>query len=297
MKSETKLKFKETSFDAIGTKWTIAYEPSASSHGQLLKSILGRIEVYDRTYSRFRDDSLVNRIAAKAGNYNLPSDSIALFEAYRTLYDITDGAVSPLVGQTLSDAGYDKNYSLQYKRTTVAKDWDDVISYKDQKLEAKMPVLLDFGAAGKGQLIDIVAELLEAELIQHYVITAGGDIRVNTDASIEVALQHPIEPDLAIGIAALNNRSICGSSIHLRKWGAHHHIINPKDGVSPKHIHAVWVVADQAMVSDALATALFFVDPKKLQERFNFEYVIVHEDFSVEYSSNFPGRIFDGSEE
>src|SRR5690348_14240178 len=96
-------------FDAIGTAWTIEiFEPlSASQRSQLEQAIMRRIGQYDKDYSRFRDDSLIAAMSKKAGKYTLPDDAKPLFELYRQLYEATGGAVTPLIGQTLSDAGYD----------------------------------------------------------------------------------------------------------------------------------------------------------------------------------------------
>jgi len=46
------------------------------------------------------------------------------------------------------------------------------------------------------------------------------------------------------------------------------------------------------LIADGLATALFFVDPKKLQTLRTFEYCIVRDDFSFDVSKHFPGELF-----
>jgi thiamine biosynthesis lipoprotein len=124
-------------------------------------------------------------------------------------------------------------------------------------------------------------------------VNAGGDIFVQSKQAVDIAVQHPRNPELAIGTAHIMNQAICGSSMYRRQWGDYHHIINPKTSKSPTHIQALWVVSDTTMLSDILSTALFFVDPKVLLKAYNFEYVIVYNDDSVVYSENFPGTIFE----
>ena len=80
----------------------------------LVEQIAARVEAFDRTYSRFRDDSLVSAIARTPGTYPFPDDAPELFELYRRLYEATDAAVSPLVGRTLETLGYDRGYSRAY---------------------------------------------------------------------------------------------------------------------------------------------------------------------------------------
>ena len=73
-----------TRFDAIGTGWQLdTVEPISP---QLRSEIDSRIEDFDRTWSRFRDDSLVARIASQPGRWAFPADAPDLFDFYRRLY-------------------------------------------------------------------------------------------------------------------------------------------------------------------------------------------------------------------
>jgi FAD:protein FMN transferase len=68
-------------FGALGTQWEIATgEPLDDGLRQLL---LKRIDDFERTYSRFRDDSLVAHIAAahEGGRFLFPEDSTVLFDS------------------------------------------------------------------------------------------------------------------------------------------------------------------------------------------------------------------------
>jgi FAD:protein FMN transferase len=99
-------------FDAIGTRWCVDTDEPLS--GEVRDRILDRIRRFDRTYSRFRPDSLVSRIAAApaGGRFEFPEDSVALFDLYDRLVAATDGALDPLVGRQLELLGYDPTYSL-----------------------------------------------------------------------------------------------------------------------------------------------------------------------------------------
>ncbi len=282
-------------FDAIGTSWRIdTYRETTSEDSALLFSrIMERIEEFDRAYSRFRSDSLVTRMSREAGTFMLPPDADKMLALYRDLYDRTDGYVTPLVGNMLSDAGYDENYSLvQKKELEAAPAWDDVMSYAHPTLTIKRPVLLDFGAAGKGYLVDLVAEVLEAYGVMEYLIDAGGDILHKGDAPIRVGLENPENLQQVIGVCELRGGSICGSAGNRRTWGEFTHIMNPKTLESQKNILAVWVTANTALLADALATCLFFVDAGTLTDAYDFEYVLIRNDHSVERSAGFLGEVF-----
>ena len=212
---------------------------------------------------------------------------------YHDLYKITNGLFTPLVGNLLSDAGYDAHYSLkQKKELEIAPGWDEVIIYKHPNLHIKKPAILDFGAGGKGYLIDLVAKVLEENNIFEYCIDAGGDILHKNKTSIRVGLENPENIKEVVGVYTLGNQSICGSAGNRRAWGNFTHIINPKTLSSPTDIIAVWVVAKTALLADTLATCLFFVPAQKFTDKYDFEYMLIKKDRSFEKSINFAGKMF-----
>jgi thiamine biosynthesis lipoprotein len=284
-------------FEAIGTRWQIMLPSGEALSNATQGRVLERIKEFDQTYSRFRDDSWVSRLAEQAGSYAYPQDFQPLIQVYEDLYRITNGKITPLIGQTLVEAGYDAAYSLTPGDMSVPPRWDDVIELKENTITLEKPVLLDFGAAGKGYLVDIVTEILEEEGITEYVVDAGGDVRVrlSPNAPARIGLEHPSEPERIIGIAELTNGSICGSAGNRRKWAEFTHIIDPDLLSSPQHIQAVWVTSAEARVADAFATALFFIEPERLvsaAHEYSFEYLVVHSDYSYTCSDMFPAEIF-----
>jgi thiamine biosynthesis lipoprotein len=238
-------------------------------------------------------------MARTAGTHILPDDAAPMFDLYRTLYTLTDGKMTPLIGQALVDIGYDASYSLKPKEYIASTPkWDDVMEYiSPKKLITYTPVQLDMGAIGKGYCIDIVSDVLIQHSISEFTVEAGGDIRhhthhTNTKNSITVALEDPQDKTQAIGVASIQNVSICGSSGNRRAWREYHHILDPDTISSPKHILGLWVVADTAMVADALATALFFTKPETLKNEFHFEYLIIYNDRTTIRSESFPAELF-----
>lgn len=285
-----------TSFEAIGTHWKIDIEhnPPLLLGADLFRTIHARIEAFDQAYSRFRPDSLVTKMSLVAGAYSLPPDGKLLLDTYQDLYKITNGAVTPLIGQTMAEAGYDPSYSLVPKTLHAPPTWDETLEYNFPHLHIRKPTMLDFGAAGKGYLVDIISKIIQDYGFTSFCIDAGGDIvyRYNGEKKLQVGLEHPNDASTVIGIANLNNNSICGSAGNRRTWGNFTHIINPYTRTSPTHILATWVIADTALIADALATCLFFVPSSTLKPHYNFHYVIMFENQTVEVSPDFPGEIF-----
>ncbi len=281
-------------FEAIGTHWQIDVALPVKQWMQLQHIITDRIEQFDQVYSRFRDDSLVWEMSQKAGSYEFPPDAAKLLQLYTSMYTLTDGAVTPLIGQPLSEAGYDAKYRLTPQPMHQPPTWEDVLSYTEPILTLTQPALLDFGAAGKGYLVDIVSQLLTASGADEYCVDAGGDMYYHDQdqAVIAVGLENPDDASQAFGVVHLANQAICGSAGNKRVWGEYHHILDPRSLQSPRHIKAVWTIADSTLLADGMATCLFFVEPARLLKQFSFYYLIVYDDSSYAYSPNFPGEIF-----
>lgn len=289
-----------TTFEAIGTRWEIQIdEPLAEKAWAGLQArIHRRIEQFDKNYSRFRADSFVTRLSKRAGTYDVPDDGYKLLQCYEQLYAATDGKITPLIGQTMTDAGYDASYSFEPKALVPPPRWEDVLSYSKHKITLKQPALLDFGAAGKGYLVDILSELIWVAGVRSYVINAGGDIlqRSATAHALQVGLENPLDTSEAIGIVRLTNASLCASAGSKRKWQQYHHIIDPTTLVATDRVLATWVLADDTMMADGLATALFFVPAQRLAQQFAFAYAVLMPDMSLQHSPDFPVAFFEADE-
>jgi FAD:protein FMN transferase len=225
----------------------------------------------------------------------MPEDWHALSSFYHKLYIATDGKVTPLIGQVMADAGYDATYSFQKKQLHTPPKWDEVLQITRHSLTTTRPVLLDFGAAGKGYLIDIIGRLVADAGITSYLINAGGDMlhRSADNTAVAVGMENPKDSSEAVGIIQLANQSLCASAGSKRAWSDIHHIIDPTTLSSTQDSIATWVIAESTMVADGIATALFFSDANKLAQTFVFDYAILDKNMQLHRSKNFPGTVFD----
>jgi len=279
-------------FDAIGAPWQIdTAEPIAPA---VETAIRARIEIFDRTYSRFRDDSLVNRIASTAGRHAFPADAGELFALYRSLYEATDGAMSPLVGAALESLGYDRAYSLQPSAVRApVPAWNDSFAWDGEHLDTVRPVTIDVGAAGKGYLVDIVAGELRSAGINDFVVDASGDLVHAGAGSLRVGLEHPLDTTKAIGIVTVSDGALCASASNRRSWGdGQHHVIDALTGLPTRSVIATWAIAPTALLADGLATALFFTSPDRLAGIAPFSFVRMYSNGRVETSPGFDGELF-----
>lgn len=281
-------------FDAIGTRWQIdtarALSPAQWS------TLHDRIEEFDRTWSRFRPDSLAGRLAHGPTTVGFPAEALSLIELYRRLYDGTDGAVTPLIGGTLADLGYDAGYRFtpaSSVRTTPA--WDEAMHWDGPVVTTTGPLVLDVGAAGKGLLVDLLGELLTSFDVGSFVVDGSGDLLHHGGDAIRIGLEHPADPSKVIGVVPLSDDALAASAGNRRSWAGQHHIVDPRTGAPVRDVVATWVIAGSAMVADGLATALFFTSPERtrsLADAFGADWLRMLGDGSAHWSPTFEGELF-----
>jgi thiamine biosynthesis lipoprotein len=278
-------------FDAIGTSWRV--DTRHPLPPAVADAVTARVERFDRDWSRFRDDSLVAEIARTPGRYRLPADAPPLLAHYRELFDATAGRVSPLVGSALAALGYDAAYRLRpTAHIPAVPAWDDAIAWDGEYLEVVRPVVLDIGAAGKGYLVDLVSDLLTDAGIPEHIVDGSGDLRTR-GVPMRIALEHPLDPAKAVGIAELTDGAFCASATTRRAWGdGLHHVLDAATGLPTRGVIATWVLAPTALLADGLATALFLDPDPEFVARSATAFARMRVDGSLEVSPGFPGEVF-----
>jgi FAD:protein FMN transferase len=279
------------SFDAIGTRWEI--ETAAPLAAEARDAVTAVVADFDRTWSRFRGDSAVARLAASAGAVPLPPDAAPMLDAYAALSRATAGAVNPLVGDALARRGYDADYSFRDRGAQPAPaDWTGLLTWHAGALALAAPATIDVGALGKGRLVDLVLETLVPWAGPDLVVDASGDLRARGSA-VRVGLEHPYDARRAIGIVELTDAALCASAVNRRAWGdGLHHVLDARTGTPVRTIAAAWAAAPDAMRADAIATALFFDGGPALAADWGVEWVRMTTDGRVEWSPASPFELF-----
>ena len=274
---------------------------SAENHGiSNYDAIDILIDEYEQALSRFRMHSLVDemRRAAHGGSFDFPDWAGPLFDLYDALAHATDGAIDPCIGEDLIRLGYDARYSFHLSPDALTSPdspspetesgwnlgaahgratWREDVERHGTTLVTRRPVALDFGACGKGYLVDLIARRFLDDSGSHYVIDAGGDLLVRSpDKPLTIALEDPTNTENAVGAARVDAGAFCASAPSRRHWEAAghrlHHLLNAVDGLPANDVAATWVYADAALpyptaLADGVATALFTTPPNRLHER------------------------------
>ncbi|MDQ4214470.1 FAD:protein FMN transferase [Microbacterium capsulatum] len=274
-------------FEALGTGWEIGTAGPLPDGERA--AVLGMIDDFDRTWSRFRSGSLVTALAAAPQEVPAPPDAVAMLDLYRDLSEATAGAVQPLVGDSLAARGYDAGYSFHDRGARpAAADWMARLTWADGVLALRTRETIDVGALGKGRIVDVVHDLLGSFGHTERIVDAGGDMRAS-GPPIRVALEHPFDPTRAIGVATIAGEALCASAVNRRAWpgGAAglHHVLDARTGEPVRTIAATWAIAREAMLADAAATALFFDGGPAFAHRHGVEWVRMTTAGMVEWSA------------
>lgn len=280
----------------MGTTWHISVwdDIPETTFLALEQTIRAYCSIFDHTYSRFIEDSFISKLSEEVGIHEVPPEFVDMLRIYEKLFVLSQGTFTPLVGDALSDMGYDATYTLQPKETIRrVPDFLTTVNIIDNRhIELKENTTIDIGAIGKGFAVDAIATILEQKGVSTYLVDGSGDIQYKGAESIKVGLEHPFDSSKVIGALNFSSGAMCSSATNRRSWQGMHHIINPTTLSPAEDVCACWVIAESAAVADGLSTALFLSSPEMFEKDFTFEYLLLNKDMKVKRSSGFHAELY-----
>ncbi len=288
---------KDFTFKAIGTTWCITVSEGSLTLSEQ-ETIRAHIAEFEKQFSRFLEDSEVNSYRTrKPGTYPISSEFAVLLRMADRLRTLTNGVYDPAVSTLLERAGYDASYRLTQSAdidTFTLPHWE----LEGTTLKIDGPVAFDLGGIGKGYCIDKVSVLLKEMNYAHFLVDAGGDIYATTKSDgvpWHIAIQYPGKPDLAAGTVQLENQAIAVSDSFRRRWGAWHHIVNPKTKAVIERVVGAASVTSSAWFADCMTSILFLGPPEsyaKCAKEFGSQYLVFQNDGTSLVSSDWRGELF-----
>jgi FAD:protein FMN transferase len=243
----------------------------------------------ERRCTRFEEGSELMRLSAHVG-VAVPASAI-LCEAVQfalAVAEDTGGAFDPTIGRRMVARGFNREHRTG--QVVLPLPHDDRASYRDVHVDPDRhtitldrPLTLDLGAVAKGLAVDTAAR--ELEPFRDFAIDAGGDLYLggcNPDGlPWSVGIRHPRLDGQLIDSLRVSDRAVCTSGDYERPTSDdidEHHVLDPRSGASPDAVASATVVAQSAMLADALGTAAFVLGPVegiRLFERHGVEGLIV----------------------
>jgi FAD:protein FMN transferase len=240
----------QDNWDIIGTHISIQIDTD-SDCSILFGSIRDRLRDFELRYSRFIEWNWLDTL--NQTRYAILDDdgSAMLSFALETARE-TDGYFDPTIAGRLSSLGYGR------AEHSGRHTWWQYIEKNEKEVILHSDVILEFGGVGKWYLLDIIRVMIHTSQIEvdipRYMVDFGGDIYAI--GGWEVWLENPHNLEEVIGIITLDDGFFACSSWAKRKWGTHHHLIDPKTWESANEVIATYIEARSGMVADSYATAL-----------------------------------------
>ncbi|NQX91759.1 MAG: FAD:protein FMN transferase [Flavobacteriales bacterium] len=288
--------FPLTSFagKAQGTTYSIKYINDSLVYKEGVDSLLLQ---FDKDLSTWRDGSLINQI----NDWNRTDRTFSfidstknfsvVFDLSREVYLKTNGAFDPTVFPLVELWGFGKKSVSEVSEDSVAATLQyvgmepakvdmlelnrDTYIYDHTEIRKGYPeVKLDFNAIAQGYSIDLIADYLESNGVQDYMIELGGEVLckgINQDGRAwRIAIDKPkslTEQREFQALLDVENKAVATSGSY-RKFKEVNgkrvsHAIDPRTGYPVDHnLLSATVLAKSCGIADAYATAFLVMGPE-----------------------------------
>jgi len=151
-------------------------------------SIDAKLVVINQLMSTYITDSEISRFNQYPHNqwFSLSSETLRVIEYSLYLSELTNGkfdiTVSPLINLWGfgSDGETDFPSDMLIAQAKEKVGWKALIVDKGNlRIKKSKPLTIDLSAIAKGYGVDVIAQLLEAQGVNNYLVEIGGEIRVN----------------------------------------------------------------------------------------------------------------------
>lgn len=129
-------------------------------------------------------------------------------------------------------------------------------------------VQLDFGGFAKGISVDQAVSLLKSRGMNNLIVNAGGDLCLSGSAGNRpwrIGIRAPEKGKLLASLELSGDHCVFTSGDYERGFEVdgrrYHHILDPRTGYPATGLRSVTVIATDAALADAAATALFVAGP------------------------------------
>ncbi len=242
-----------------------------------LAAAVAEIRRIEALLTEFRDTSLTARLNAQAGVapvavgpevYQLLERCQLLAELSQGAFDISAGALKPLYDFRRGRAGFPDPARLRAARACVGHQHIELLP-NYQAFLRKKGMRIGFGAIGKGYAADCARVLLQNRGVQNGVVNASGDLTAwghQPDGSPwRIGIADPAHPDRVLLWLPIRDASVATSGNYEQFFehdGVRYaHNLDPRTGLPTRYLQSVTVLAAQAELADALATAVMVTGP------------------------------------
>ena len=266
----------------MGTRYHITWLGSAEqpSPEQLHSGIEAVLEDVNASMSTWREGSEISRFNRSPAKewFSLSQPFADVFAMARLVSEASGGAYDVTVAPLVNLWGFGPEMGEEVPAAAdIAAALKNVgqgrldFDPRGPALRKPGPMALDFSSIAKGYGVDRVAEWLEAQGVQHYLVEIGGEIRVAGHSPRgepwRIAIEKP-SPDALRAVGRSVQETIILTDAALATSGDYRnffevdgvrysHTLDPRTGTPVRHeLVSVTVIHPSATMADAWATAL-----------------------------------------
>lgn len=224
----------------------------------------------EHTYSRYRSESLLQRINAQAGGdwvrIDAETDHLLdccdlLWRQSEGLFDATSGVLRSVWDFKTPGAPAPTAGAVQDCLARVG--WQHVQRRPGAVRLTQIGMELDFGGIGKEYAVDRVHHGWEALGVVNGLINLGGDLRVlghrGDGQPWQLGIRHPRKPGQLIAEVPLRAGALATSGDYERflidaAGQRHCHLLNPRTGWPPQAWQSISVIAPTSVLAGGLST-------------------------------------------
>jgi FAD:protein FMN transferase len=229
--------------------------------------------VINKSMSTYQTNSIISKINRNETT-TIDSHFRKAFDAAKDIYKLSNGAFDPTIGVLVNawDFGPEENIenldSTKVDSLMLTVGFDKVERNQDTIVKQSANTILDFNAIAKGYGVDVIAQFLETQNIDSYLVEIGGEIRAkginkSSGKPWKIGIENPnFDGSQSIMKAIFLKDEAMATSGTYRKFkvdengNRYAHIIDTKTGYPSKtNLLSISVIAEDCMTADAYATA------------------------------------------
>lgn len=252
----------------VGTKEQVIELKLQQQIDAALEQVNQEMSTYipDSELSLFNQNQSTEAIEVSDGLARVMKESIRLGKLSGGKLDVTVGPLVNLWGFGPEQRA-EKVPSVELLMQARSRIGLQHLNLQENKLSKSLPNLyVDLSTVAKGYGVDVVAELIEANGINHYLVEIGGEMRLkgfkHTGELWAIAIEKPITTERSVQQVIIPKDNAVATAGNYRNYfevdgTRFSHIIDPDTGKPINHkLVSVTVIAPSSMTADGLSTTL-----------------------------------------
>lgn len=287
-----------------------AFSPRKRQAEEGIAAAFSEVAWLENLLSVFKPESAFSRINAAAGKHavRVGPDVMEVIRRGMEITRVTDGAFNMAVGPAMKRWDFlDKQHVPTQEERASLKTLthpENVVVDKERRTVflRRKGMRIDAGGVGKGFIAERMRETLKDFGVTSGMIAVAGDIALfgakPNGQPWRIGIRHPRDKEKIIASLDLADRFISTSGDYERFFtkngDIYHHILDSETLLPARGCQSVTVISDNGAFSDALATGIFVMGPRRgvaLLNEWHGEGIIIDREGRVMVSPSLEGRV------